>query len=535
MRNIFLFAIFAMVVCSGCNRNVSESPVNPPPPTSDSQKQENIMATSGVNHTALTEHRQGDTKQIKKSSFPIGGIYNVPCNAKNANCDSLIQEMISFYPPLNSFELIANAEISPSYIAIVLRGTGPASEPISNHPSESFWKSESFGVFIVDPTGKHVLTLDIFPTGRMNDYSVKLVEHGDGYLVISGSGSTYGDGEMKRKYFFDIGDRKLLSTFSGGVDVNMTHIIELGDAIYCIGNIDRDATVITKITLSQSAQYKIEFVTTIQNEKIEKIVDAQKIGDKLLLTGSHYQYQLSNNVWEKSKIANPEAKQHLIEIKLDGKMYRFRVGEGADNTKGWAISGFYEAQVKPETFYSLPQPSYELFRNFRPERVRDGYTEDGTHFDNAIGPHQIIGNKIWFGMMFYDGEGDSGVGGIGYFDILSKKYEVAYRKDIADASIYSMLIEPDLIWLGLGGQPEGEIYSLGMAKINRKDNSMLRYDVPSLVNSIVRLGKSVYAATSDGLVVFYDSGSIETIKPSLNKDGSYSAMINKKASIEIRK
>ncbi len=524
MNTTFLFAIFVMFVCSGCDRNSIESPARLPPQSPDSQNKENIFSASGVNAATLDE-----------PPSPTGNIHKATCNIQTAYCDSLVPEMRGFYSPLNSFELIGKTEILPGYMAVILRGTIPASEPRSNRPSDSFWKSESFGVFVVDSDGKHVLTLDIFRTARMNDYSVKFGEHGKDYLVITGAGSTYGDSEMKKKYFFDISNRKLLSSFSGGVDVNMTHIFELGDTIYCFGNIDRAETVITKITFSQSAQSKIEFLTTIQNEKVEKIVEAQKIGDKLVFTGSHHQYQLFDNVWQVHKIANPEVEQHLIKINLNGKMHRFYIGEGADDNKGWAISGIYETQEKSKNFYSLPQPSYELFRKYRPKRVSHGYTEDSTHFDNAIGPYQIIGNKVWFGMKFYDGEGYSGVGGIGYFDTLSKKYEVTYFKEIADTSIYSMLIETDLIWLGLGGQPEGAVYSLGMAKINRKDNSILRYDVPGLVNSIFRFGKAVYAATSDGLIVFYDNGSIETIKPTLNQDGSYIAVTNKEARIAVRK
>jgi hypothetical protein len=163
----------------------------------------------------------------------------------------------------------------------------------------------------------------------------------------------------------------------------------------------------------------------------------------------------------------------------------------------------------------------------RPGRVEDGYTEEETSLETEIGASTLDGGRIIFGLGFYDGEGTSGVGGIGSFDLQSKKFEIAYLKDIADFSVYSMLAEPDSIWLGLAVQPEGAVYPQGMAKINRKDNSLVRYKIPNLINTIVRIGRTIYAGTSNGVVAFGDDGSIENIKVSINKDGGYVTTISK--------
>ena len=407
-------------------------------------------------------------------------------------------------------------------------------------------------MFIVDSAGNHVLTLDIFPTKRMLDFDVKLGDHGDGYLTILGSGSTYGDQSMKRKYFYDITGRKVFSAFTGGIDVNFKHILEINGSIYCIGSTDEKTAVFAKIAFPQPINKEIEIINTIENERIETILDARKNGDRLVLTSESNQYVLSKNTWERTKNQAPgkyqyqtegfaglpgihfwvpsyRVQQQAVDVELDGEMHTFLVwnNEISANGGGPNESGIYDIQGNSVKFYPLPQPSYKLFRKFRPERVEDGYSEKYTTLETEIGASQLDGGKIIFGLGFYDGEGTTGVGGIGSFDLHSKKFEVTYLKDIADSSVYSMLVEPDSIWLGLGGQPEGAVYSDGMAKIKRQDNSIVLYKVPNLVNTIVRVGRAIYAGTSEGVVVIGEDGSIENIKLSINKEGGYSAVISK--------
>lgn len=163
----------------------------------------------------------------------------------------------------------------------------------------------------------------------------------------------------------------------------------------------------------------------------------------------------------------------------------------------------------------------------RPSRVDDGYTEGNTQLESEIGPYQVEGSRIWFGLKFYDGEGTSGIGGIGSFDILSHKFELTYPKEIADSSVYSILVESKSIWLGLGVQPEGTAFGTGIASIDRKDHSVLRYKVAGLVHTIARVGKAIYAGSSDGIAVIADDGNIEHIRLSINKDGGYTPTVSK--------
>ena len=458
--------------------------------------------------------------------------------------------MQKFYAPLNSFDIISEIEVYPGYRAVILHGNGPsASDPNSN----SFtMKAESFGVFIVDSGNQHVLTLDMFPTGRMGDYDVKFGDHGDGYLTIIGSGSTYGDQSMKRKYFYDINTRKLISIFENGIDVNVKHIIEFNNIIYCIGNTDAKTSVVTKLNISSSSKIQIDTLSTIQNEKIEEIFDLKKENEKLILTSEKNQYVSTNNSWEKSKNPSPDkylyntgarfsglpnvrlwvpiylVQQQAAYFELEGVKHNFVVWNHkiSKNGGGASQSGIYDIQGTKVEFYPLPQPTYELYRQLRPETVEDGYSKEDTSIETEIGASQIDGDRIRFGLGFYDGEGTTGVGGIGSFDLKSKKFEVTYLKDIAGFSVYSMLVEPDSIWLGLGVQPEGSVYPQGIAKISRKNKSVKLYKIPNLVNTIKRVGKAIYVGTTDGIVIYGDDGSTKYIKFSINMDGSYSAIVS---------
>lgn len=458
----------------------------------------------------------------------MAGTHSISCDSKIIKCDGLIPLMQSFYAPLYEFEVVDNKQITPGYKAIVLRGTGGGT---SDTKSASFMKGESFGVFIVDDAGNHVLTLDIFPTGRMADYDVKLGEHGDGYLVVSGAGNTYGDQVMTKKYFFDLKNRKVLLAKSTGIDVRIFNIVEFHGDTYCIGNTDEEYAVIARISPQSVSPQGIEVLNLIQDEVIETIIDIQKEGDKLLLVGEDFNYILSNGTWEKTKRATSFAKKNNLEIELEGKKHRFEIGK-VDlriNLTGQSVTkeGILDRQGKSEEFFILPQPTYEQFRQYRQSRVGDGYTEEDTKLESNIGPYQLDGSKIWFGLKFYDGEGTSGIGGIGSLDVLTRKLQITYLKGIADASVYAIFVEPKSIWVGLGIQPEGAEFGTGVAKIDRKDNSVVQYKVSGLVNTIARVGKKVYAGSSDGVAVIGDEGSIEHIRFTINKDGGYSPSVSK--------
>jgi hypothetical protein len=102
----------------------------------------------------------------------------------------------------------------------------------------------------------------------------------------------------------------------------------------------------------------------------------------------------------------------------------------------------------------LPQSTYDQFAGARLQRVRDGYGR-GSTIDERVGGHQVVGEGIWFGKAFYDGEGISGVGDLGYFDTRSSQFTMFSIKELADWSVSALLVEGDAVWAGLVKYGEG--------------------------------------------------------------------------------
>lgn len=78
------------------------------------------------------------------------------------------------------------------------------------------------------------------------------------------------------------------------------------------------------------------------------------------------------------------------------------------------------------------------------------------------------GGAIWFGIGFYEGEGVTGVGGIGRYDPTAKQMEVRRPALVRDASIGPILYDEEVLWLGTYGAYE----CLG----NPPVHGLLRYD-----------------------------------------------------------
>lgn len=151
--------------------------------------------------------------------------------------------------------------------------------------------------------------------------------------------------------------------------------------------------------------------------------------------------------------------------------------------------------------YHLPQSTYDEFARARRRRVTDNYVRENTIIDEKIGPAQSDGDKLWFGKTFYDGEGNSGVGGFGYFDASDRQYHLFVAAEIADYSVSAILVEPDAVWLGIfqfgeyGGSPAGVL------RYDRKTQAIRKYEVPDAVYGLTVSGNRTLAPTSSGIAV----------------------------------
>ena len=147
--------------------------------------------------------------------------------------------------------------------------------------------------------------------------------------------------------------------------------------------------------------------------------------------------------------------------------------------------------------HPMPRSTYEEFARARPRRVANGYGSD-TDLEEEPGPYQIAGSRIWFGKTFYDGEGTSGVGGLGYFDTATSQYRFFQIPELVDWSVSAILIEEDAAWIGLVGHPEGEPYAGGLVRYDFTSGTSDSFPVKEVVHHIVRWQDRLYVATKNG-------------------------------------
>jgi hypothetical protein len=60
---------------------------------------------------------------------------------------------------------------------------------------------------------------------------------------------------------------------------------------------------------------------------------------------------------------------------------------------------------------------------------------------------QQVGDVIWFGISYYDGEGSEGVGGVGRYDLATKKLEVRRPAELREASVSHLVHDGNALWL----------------------------------------------------------------------------------------
>jgi hypothetical protein len=154
--------------------------------------------------------------------------------------------------------------------------------------------------------------------------------------------------------------------------------------------------------------------------------------------------------------------------------------------------------------YPLPQSTYDDFAKARPERVKDGYVREGTTIEETLGPVKPEGDKLWFGKTFYDGEGNSGVGGFGYFDTADRQYYLFTPPEVVDYAISAIRVEPGAVWISIYHAGEWGDSPAGVLRYDRKTHAVRKYDLPDDVNGFVASGNRLLAYTRLGIAIIED-------------------------------
>ena len=138
------------------------------------------------------------------------------------------------------------------------------------------------------------------------------------------------------------------------------------------------------------------------------------------------------------------------------------------------------------------------------DRAKD-FTEKTFERQEVIGPHQVEAGRLWLAKEFYDGEGDTGVGAFGYFDLNTSTYKLYSPPEVAPYSASAMLVQPDAVWVALYRFGEGSARSAGLIRWDRKTEQILRYPVKWTVDSIVQRGTTLYMSADEGFVALSEN------------------------------
>jgi hypothetical protein len=152
--------------------------------------------------------------------------------------------------------------------------------------------------------------------------------------------------------------------------------------------------------------------------------------------------------------------------------------------------------------YPLPQSSFETYAKVRPEGLKlNPLAATGGNYERSevIGPHQVEGNRLWFGNNYYDGEGERGVGAFGYFDAKTRQYRLFSPQDVAAYEVSALLVESDVVWVALDHQGEDiSRFPGGLIRWNKTSEQVERYPIEFVVTAIARTGNSLRLTTTGG-------------------------------------
>jgi hypothetical protein len=167
---------------------------------------------------------------------------------------------------------------------------------------------------------------------------------------------------------------------------------------------------------------------------------------------------------------------------------RFFHLESSRDGFGERSHGVIETGNGRANIYPLPQSTFEDYARLRPGDLSiNPFTAKDYDRQEVIGPHQVEGNKLWFGKDFYEGEGELGVGAFGYFDTATRQYQLFSPPEVAPWEISAILVGRDSVWLGLDRFGEDISTSPGgLAQWDRNTHEVHLYALEFVVKSIER-------------------------------------------------
>ena len=174
--------------------------------------------------------------------------------------------------------------------------------------------------------------------------------------------------------------------------------------------------------------------------------------------------------------------------------------------------------------YPFPRSTPKELAQYRPDRVAQYpfllEKENGrSRFLEWIGASSLHANRLWLGRGLYDGEGYTGVGAFGFFDIDRRTYTLTTIPEIADWSTSAIYVEDSRVWIGLAHYPEGSSSSGGLLRYDRKTGETRIFPIEYVITDILGHNGLIYLAVENGQVYKLKNDSIVSrysVEPALN-------------------
>jgi hypothetical protein len=155
---------------------------------------------------------------------------------------------------------------------------------------------------------------------------------------------------------------------------------------------------------------------------------------------------------------------------------------------------------QPFVDHSLPQSTTAEAFAMRPQFKANGWTAGDIGVEETIESFQQVGDRIWFGKSFYDAEGQTGVGAIGWLD-RAGAYTFLKIPALVPWSVAALLVEPPNIWAGLVHHGEGATVSGGLMHHDLRSGHTAIQRLPDVIHSIVSIAGALFIGTERGLYV----------------------------------
>jgi hypothetical protein len=445
-----------------------------------------------------------------------------------------------FNPELRTFTIIERRRMDPHHSLILVSAT--SQDKAAERHSGYLLNSEVLGVFVsigVEPQPS--IELDIFPS----ESHVRILEAGPNHAVIAKKAMSYGLDLGRVKYFYDLKAGKRLSRFSYS-PVAVSLAVEFEATLYFVASLDQERGVIARLSQDPAEPLRGNAVIRhIHGREIPRVWRAKVEGRALVLEGGDDRFSLASGVWKVEQ--NPQrqdgayhtslppvlelghvrlsvppsmAQENVVEMIPTRRLLIWdrRLYDGSRG--GEAVSGIYDIRDGSYQFHPLPQSEHEAIPQYRPAFARR-FGSPWWTVREEIGPFQLSGNRLWFGVTFYDGEGLTGVGGIGTFDLRTGQYSRRHDPELLDWSASALLVEGSDLWMGLIVRPEGAVDPGGLARIPLEGGPIRKYRVPAVIHRILKFRGALYLATSEGIFIV-DRNNLVHVNLDPDRNGEYS-------------